>query len=170
MESWKARTAVAIWFDGWQWGFLLGEAHIFHFYPNLYVALQKAFLSGRSFCNSFGWLPHLSIRKDYLGFPDCRPSLSESRPRSLTLVLLSLCGANTHKNAQGADFHQSSPSRPPSSAPAPIWRLDHSCELLVVPASCKGSRSFSRSGNVNWKLKKRLRSKEPFSSKVPLIN
>ncbi|KAF7478479.1 Hypothetical predicted protein [Marmota monax] len=42
------------------------------------------------------------VCKDCLRFPACRPSFPESMPRSHTFTLLSLCGANTHENAQGS--------------------------------------------------------------------
>lgn len=137
--------------------------HAFSAFIRICVLNEENFLSGRSICNSHCWLSPLPICQDYLGFPDCGPSLPESTPYSPTLVLLSLCGANTHKKCQGQCF--SFVFLRYSFALSLIWRLDHSCELLVVPAGCEDIRSFSLSGNVNWKLRKRLRSKELFSSK-----
>lgn len=78
---------------------------IFNFYLNLYVQCSNISQAEAFLIHTAG--QRLALCKDYLGFPDYKLDSGE-HPCSPTLALLSLCGANTHKNAKGNIFNQSS--------------------------------------------------------------
>lgn len=77
-----------------------------------------------------------------------------------SFAVLSLCGANTHRNAEGIIFNQSSSSQV-LTPPSDVSDLEDWPQLraAVSPSQLQGIRSLSLPGNVHWKLKQEVQIK-----------